>query len=81
MDELRQLPSVDRLLRHPVLVQANGDLPRPVLVRAIREVLDEARRRVQTRPGSYFRRHWRDSQDSHGRSSTGRRGLRRDRSP
>ncbi len=40
----RALPSVDQLLRHPALADREAAVPRALLLEALREVLDEARR-------------------------------------
>lgn len=52
-DPRRQLPSVDRLLRSPELTQLLADTPRAVVVDAIREVLDEARRLDDVAPSNW----------------------------
>ncbi|HEU5041762.1 MAG TPA: L-seryl-tRNA(Sec) selenium transferase [Gemmatimonadales bacterium] len=44
-DRRHDLPSVDRLLRDPGVTAMLHDTPRPVVVRAVREALDAARRR------------------------------------
>ena len=41
---LRSLPAVDAVLAHPALALALGELPRPVVLAAVREQLDERRR-------------------------------------
>ena len=41
--ELRKLPSVDRLLRHPVLVEAQPVFGRDLVVQACRELLEQVR--------------------------------------
>jgi len=45
-DLLRRLPAVDELLRHPLIVEAMGTSPRPLLVRAVRNVLDRIRHAI-----------------------------------
>jgi L-seryl-tRNA(Ser) seleniumtransferase len=42
----RQLPAVHRLLAEPAMAQALADLPRPLVVTAARQVLDEVRRTI-----------------------------------
>ncbi|MGQ9585042.1 MAG: L-seryl-tRNA(Sec) selenium transferase [Anaerolineae bacterium] len=46
-EELRKLPSVDRLLSHPALQDAAMEFGREALVEAIRRVLAEAREAIQ----------------------------------
>jgi len=45
-DLLRRLPAVDELLRHPLIVEAMGTSPRPLVVRAVRNVLDRIRHAI-----------------------------------
>jgi L-seryl-tRNA(Ser) seleniumtransferase len=45
-DLLRRLPAVDELLRHPLIAEAMGTFPRPLVVRAVRNVLDRIRRAI-----------------------------------
>lgn len=43
---LRHIPKVDRLLEDPRLVSASGDVPRCVVIEAVRWAVDQARRRL-----------------------------------
>jgi L-seryl-tRNA(Ser) seleniumtransferase len=45
-DLLRRLPAVDELLRHPLIAEAMGTFPRPLVVQAVRNVLDRIRRAI-----------------------------------
>ncbi len=45
-DELRRLPAVDDLLRHPVVAAWEEQLPRPYIVATVRDCVAEIRRRV-----------------------------------
>ena len=45
-DLLRRLPAVDELLRHPLIAEATGTFARPLVVRAVRNVLDRIRRAI-----------------------------------
>jgi L-seryl-tRNA(Ser) seleniumtransferase len=47
-DLLRRLPAVDELLRHPLIAEATGTFARPLVVRAVRNVLDRIRRAILT---------------------------------
>ena len=44
---LRALPAVDALLQHPLVVQALTELPRPLVVEAVRGVLGDERSRLR----------------------------------
>jgi len=46
---LRSLPAVETLLNHPALAEAVRDLPRPLVVEAVRAELGEERRRLRSR--------------------------------
>ncbi|MCW5934069.1 MAG: L-seryl-tRNA(Sec) selenium transferase [Fimbriimonadia bacterium] len=46
-DLLRALPSVDRLLQHPVLAALSKSIPHATLVRAARSVLEEQRQHIR----------------------------------
>jgi L-seryl-tRNA(Ser) seleniumtransferase len=48
---LRSLPQVEVLLRHPALAEALASAPRPVVVDAVRAVLDEERARLRRARG------------------------------
>ena len=43
---LRRLPAVDRLIQHPIVVAAAGDLPAPLVVDLARETLAAARQTI-----------------------------------
>ncbi len=45
---LRNLPSVDQLLQHPLLQQVVAQASRSSVVKKVRETLDEVRERVVT---------------------------------
>lgn len=45
-DKLRQIPSVDSVLAHPMIIAASHNIARPILLRAIRHVLDELRQAI-----------------------------------
>src|SRR5437762_2514312 len=45
--DLRALPSVEKLLGHELLAEASRDLPRAVVVAAVRETLAEARASIK----------------------------------
>ncbi|HVO84732.1 MAG TPA: L-seryl-tRNA(Sec) selenium transferase [Syntrophobacteria bacterium] len=45
-DLLRRLPAVDELLRHPLIAEAAETFPRPLVVQAVRNVLDRIRRAI-----------------------------------
>jgi L-seryl-tRNA(Ser) seleniumtransferase len=51
LSALRTLPSVEKLLAHEVLVAAAAELPRTVLVAAVRDTLAEARELLKGEPG------------------------------
>jgi L-seryl-tRNA(Ser) seleniumtransferase len=51
-DLLRRLPAVDELLRHPLIAEATGRFARPLVVRAVRNVLDRIRRAILSDQGS-----------------------------
>ena len=44
---LQQLPAVETVLRQPALAEALADLPRPVVVEAVRGAVDDARARLR----------------------------------
>lgn len=50
-ERLRQLPSVDRVLRHEGVRSLEREVPRTLLVRAAREILDEVRRAAREPDG------------------------------
>lgn len=45
-DQLRQLPSVDELLKHPDIHDLLSNIPRKIVVESLREVVEEARRQL-----------------------------------
>jgi L-seryl-tRNA(Ser) seleniumtransferase len=51
LSALRTLPSVEKLLAHEVLVAAAAEMPRTVLVAAVRDTLAEARELLKSEPG------------------------------
>jgi len=52
-DLLRNLPAVDELLRHPAILSVRRTVPRTLIKIAVREVLEEVRRRIlETGEGS-----------------------------
>jgi L-seryl-tRNA(Ser) seleniumtransferase len=51
-DLLRRLPAVDELLRHPLIAEATDTFARPLVVRAVRNVLDRIRRAILSDQGS-----------------------------
>lgn len=46
LQSLRRLPAVDVLLQMPAIVDAAGDLPRPLVVDVVRELLNDVRTRL-----------------------------------
>lgn len=44
----RKIPAVDRLLLAPLMAEALADCPRPLVLKAINQVLDELREKIQT---------------------------------
>lgn len=47
-DRMRELPSVDRLLSHPAIDSLLDELPRSVVVEAVRDVVDSARAAIRS---------------------------------
>jgi L-seryl-tRNA(Ser) seleniumtransferase len=52
-EDLKSIPSVDAALRHLDSVGRLDDCPRPVVVRAVREALEAARRRILSERDAY----------------------------
>ncbi|MDQ3702161.1 MAG: L-seryl-tRNA(Sec) selenium transferase [Chloroflexota bacterium] len=50
--DLRRIPSVDALLRHPDIAALSGPLPRQVVAGMVREELAEQRQRLRSRNGA-----------------------------
>ena len=46
---LRALPAVEALLQHPMLTEALAELPRPLVVEAVRAELSDERERLKAR--------------------------------
>ncbi len=47
----RKIPAVDRLLDHPDLAEVSSKYPRTLILKAINQVLDEIRKRIETGNG------------------------------
>lgn len=44
--EMRKLPAVDELLQHPIVLKWQAQLPRPMLIAAVRDCLAQQRRQI-----------------------------------